>query len=379
MKKHLLLIFVCLSTLGLLIVTHYSELPAAHAQALVARESHVSGSSSQVSMKATSSGNLQYWGGTVLLHPHVYVTYWNWTSDPASEASYLESFFRGVGGSTWLNTVTQYNDTRGIFISNPANQFSGSWSDPTPIPSHPTRAQMAQEAVNTAAHFGNPVDAVYFIATPQGHSSVDTQSNGELCSLHYFGTVNPGSFIPVVDFPYPTDRSDCGNPASLDKVSIIAGHEYAEAITDPLYQGIAWSATGQQNAEIGDLCAWSTQVVQLGTGAFAVQALWDNSTSGCVFSYGRTGLAVSNFNHCRYNPRFDNFICTVTLTATAWSQASVNWTETDTAGTTVTPSSGSLAPGQSTNLRIGPLPSNYTIDFTFSAPGGAFAMLTWNG
>ena len=157
MKKHLLLIFVCLSTLGLLIVTHYSELPAAHAQALVARESHVSGSSSQVSMKATSSGNLQYWGGTVLLHPHVYVTYWNWTSDPASEASYLESFFRGVGGSTWLNTVTQYNDTRGIFISNPANQFSGSWSDPTPIPSHPTRAQMAQEAVNTAAHFGNPL------------------------------------------------------------------------------------------------------------------------------------------------------------------------------------------------------------------------------
>jgi len=101
-----------------------------------------------------------------------------------------------------------------------------------------------------------------------------------------------------VDFPYSTDRTDCGNPASLDKVSMIAGHEYAEAITDPQINGVAWSATGDLNAEIGDVCEGTYAVVQLGTGPFAVQSLWDNSfnggTGGCVSShYGPATLVAS--------------------------------------------------------------------------------------
>src|SRR5205085_4601756 len=102
---------------------------------------------------------------------------------PSGEAAYLEQFLRGLGGSRWLNTLTQYyEDNRGS-ISNPVNQFKGSWYDNThPIPSDPTMAQMAQEAVVSAAHFGYHQDAIYFIATPTGNLS---QPSTGFCASHY--------------------------------------------------------------------------------------------------------------------------------------------------------------------------------------------------
>ena len=64
-------------------------------------------------------------------------------------------------------------------------------------------------------------------------------------------------------------------------MSIVEGHELAEAITDPHLN--AWYDSANPGNEIADKCAW----IQLGTiatsqGTFAVQPLWSNADNGCV-------------------------------------------------------------------------------------------------
>ena len=63
------------------------------------------------------------------------------------------------------------------------------------------------------------------------------------------------------------------NPGNvLDGVSIVEGHELAEAITDPLLN--AWyDANG---SEIGDICAWTGLAnINLNGSYFAMQPLWN--------------------------------------------------------------------------------------------------------
>ena len=68
-----------------------------------------------------------------------------------------------------------------------------------------------------------------------------------------------------------------GSSGTLDGVSIVQGHELAEAITDPLLN--AWY--GSSGSEIGDRCAWvNLQDITTSGGSFAVQPLWSNAASG---------------------------------------------------------------------------------------------------
>src|SRR6185437_9921136 len=63
-----------------------------------------------------SGNNLYYHGGTNGVGvetgvDQVYLIYWGsqWTNnDPSGEAAIQQSFFSGVGGSSWNNSVTQY-------------------------------------------------------------------------------------------------------------------------------------------------------------------------------------------------------------------------------------------------------------------------------
>jgi serine protease len=64
---------------------------------------------------ASTSNDLYYHGGTggtgVETTPKIYLVLWGsqWNNhDPSGEAAILENFYRGVGGSSWLNSVTQY-------------------------------------------------------------------------------------------------------------------------------------------------------------------------------------------------------------------------------------------------------------------------------
>ena len=95
---------------------------------------------------ASASKNLYYHGGSggtgVETAPKIYVVFWGaqWNNnDPSGEASILTSFYGGVGGSSWLNSVTQYCqgvasgtvscNGKGIPAGNPKGILAGTWYD----------------------------------------------------------------------------------------------------------------------------------------------------------------------------------------------------------------------------------------------------------
>ena len=223
---------------------------------------------------AATGGNLINHGGPVQTAPKVYVVYWGWTSDPSGEQSYLNNFLSSVGGTSWLSTVNQYG-------SGSNSTLSGTWSDPTSVPSHPSDSAIQAEAAKAASHFGagTSVDVQIVVATPTGHS---TRGFGtQWCAYH--GAVSSSPNITYTDLPYMTDAgSSCGANSvrsNLDGVSIVEGHELAETITDPLLN--AWYDSS--GAEIGDKCAWiNLSTISTSKGTFAVQPLWSNSAGGCV-------------------------------------------------------------------------------------------------
>jgi serine protease len=67
----------------------------------------------------------------------------------------------------------------------------------------------------------------------------------------------------------------------LDGYSIVAGHEYAEAVTDPGNQmGVQDGWNDASGSENGDKCAWTgLQNISLGGNTFAVQPLWSNEAA----------------------------------------------------------------------------------------------------
>ena len=242
---------------------------------------------------ASSTNNLNYYGGAVLNTPIVYVAYWGAWSPTDGEYTYFNSFLSGVGGSSWLGTTTQYYSSAGGNITNPSAQLAGTYVDTTSIPSHPSDSAIRQAAVRAANHFGigtsgHPaVTAVAIIvATQHGHS---TRGFGtQWCAYHGYASTNKGD-LSYTDFPYQTDAgASCGEnfinggtAGKYDGVSVVGGHEYAESITDP-FPSSGWLDSG--GSEIGDKCAWSSLSgnITLSTGTFAVQPLWSNAATGCV-------------------------------------------------------------------------------------------------
>jgi hypothetical protein len=262
------------------------------------------------------SSNLYYHGGTsdgtsgtvgVETAPKVYVVFWGsqWSSDPSGEAGIVTNFLSNVGGSSWNNTVTQYCQgvasgtvtcTGGQRAGNPSSVFAGSWYDNSKAaPSSPTQSQLAAEAVNAAAHFGNTSVASnagiqYVVATSHGNNM-----NGfgtQWCAWHSSTTSSYGD-VAYTNLPYITDAgASCGanfnGLGATAGITIVGGHEFAETETDQFPNGGWLDGSG---SEIGDKCAWNaaTTTEKFGGSSYPVQPLWSNAASGgaggCVLSY----------------------------------------------------------------------------------------------
>jgi hypothetical protein len=271
---------------------------------------------------AASSRNLQYMGGSVLAVPKAFVIFWGpdwntgWTTGGFTSAqaqTYITSFFGGVGGGSWINSTTQYcsgvavgSQTCGSSgrVTNPTAQFGGSWVDTTTVPTRPTDSQVRAAAQRGASHFGYSANALYLVFTP--HNKSISGFGTQFCAYHDNTSFN-GQPLAYANMPYAPDAgTSCGrnfvNASNssfgngfFDGLSIVAGHEYAEAVTDAFpSNAIAWLDTsGEEN---GDKCAWntgpgpqsaSTNVTE-GSHSFAVQSLWSNAansaTGGCVIN-----------------------------------------------------------------------------------------------
>ena len=272
--------------------------------------------------RAAATNQLLYNGGRVANVPQVYLSFWGqeWASaQPAQD--YLNSFFSVAGGSDWLASTTQYCSGqldppftsclgRSVQpITNPVGQLKGSWNDSSPV-SYSTPigncglqagdlgdCDVMMAAARAAAHFGAlPQGAVIMLMTPSGRSQPGFASGG-WCAYHWaipIGGPLPSAGTAFAYLPFQPDAGgSCGansvngdSRGVYDGFSIIGGHEYAEAITDP-YPATGWlDASGAEN---GDKCAWTGLENNPNAGGFPTQPLWSNASNGglgaCVQSY----------------------------------------------------------------------------------------------
>ncbi|HWG61413.1 MAG TPA: hypothetical protein VG253_06840 [Streptosporangiaceae bacterium] len=231
------------------------------------------------------SGALTYGGGAVATNPVVYLDFWGsqWNSDPNGVQSYMQSLFSGLGDSSdsWSTSMTQYTDGSGNPVTFGGSVLAGTWVDNAgPAPQSASQSQLAAEAQNAAGYFGvSGPNADIFVVSPSG-TNPDGFPNTGFCAWHdWNGTT------AYTNMPYVLDAgASCGANSvqnQLDGFSIVGGHEYAEAVTDPVPPS-GWTDTSN-GEEIGDLCAWQNlQAISFDTGTFAMQPLWSDNANGCV-------------------------------------------------------------------------------------------------
>jgi hypothetical protein len=262
--------------------------------------------------RPTRNNNLSSHGGPIQTSPRVYISWWGpeWAGgfstggySSAQAQTYNTNFFSGVGGTSWNNVVTQYcqNVPSGtqncaavsgaVYITNPTAQLKGTWNDTTAVPTSPTQTDIANAARRLAAHFGNQANTTYMVFTPHGKSM-----NGfatQWCAWHSSASATGGS-IAYAYIPYQPDAgTSCGmnfinannayGNGYFDGFSVVAGHEYSEAETDP-FPSSGW--VDRRGAENADKCAWSGSSgnISFGSHSYAVQPTWSNASSGCAMS-----------------------------------------------------------------------------------------------
>lgn len=230
------------------------------------------------------AGALPYNGGLVETSVKFVVVYWG-SSDPNGLQARLNGFVGAVGGSQWLQNDNQYyqivSGTK-THITNPSGNFVGSWVDTVnPIPTQPTDAQIQQEAQRAATHFGvSGIQYSILVQTEHGHNSAGFGT--QFCAYHG----NVGTLV-YSNMPYMPDAgANCGaniinkgTIGKLDGETIVAGHEMAEAQTDPQPPS-GWSGN---SGEIGDLCAWQNiRNTKFGSTTYPTQPLYSDKKPGCV-------------------------------------------------------------------------------------------------
>jgi hypothetical protein len=276
---------------------------------------------------------ITYHGDMVITTPHVYLDFWGgeWSSgfpnggySAQQVENYIQTYFNNVGGSSWMNTLTQYYwvDQYGTkhYITNPGNQVKGIWFDSRSVPAGFTKSDVWFEAYGYAIpHFNDIGDynAVYFVLTGPNRIPSDM---GQSCGYHDRTAYNAHqyayAYVPYQPtaprcFVNQVNTNDSFGHGQLDGYSITGGHEYAEAITDPnIGNGVGWwdhywcthggtwpnsclvNVNDWSYDEIGDKCGYDEpngpqesptfNNVLLGNQYFAVEGLWSDAAGSCA-------------------------------------------------------------------------------------------------
>jgi hypothetical protein len=363
--------------------------------------------------------------------PKVYLVFWGsqWgtqgtnskgdvtlSGDPSGMAPYLQEFLKGIGtgGETWSGVMTQY--CQGISPGSktcPAGNaqhvgyptggaLAGVWVDGSSAePAAATANQLAAESVNAAGHFGNTTstsnrNTQYVIVSPTG-ADPDNWTTGGFCAWH--DSTNDGYSVSAAhgalaftNLPYITDAgSSCGedfvnrSTGTLDGVSIVEGHEYAETITDQYPVG-GWTDGSPKYDENGDLCAWissgqgASQNITLTTGTFAVQSTWandfNNGAGGCEVSHAivTDGNTVTVTNPGSQTSTYAAAITPLQMTATdSASGQTFTWSAMGLpSGVTINSSTGAIS---GTPTAVGS--PSVTVTATDSTSASGSTTFTW--
>jgi uncharacterized repeat protein (TIGR01451 family) len=345
--------------------------------------------------------NITNGSGNIMPNPVIYYDFWlptgyHYESNSAGDTNYenlLIRFANDVGGSQYLNMLTQYHGGNGS-VGGGAS-FGGSWVDSgTAYPHAGTTGDPLQdsdiqtEVANAVATNGWTEDANHIVAVftangiheCMGSTCTFSGATG-FCAYHYNfsdgGNDAIYAFMAFDNFThsvgYTCVAGESGNDTdanrgtypnsdkSADAEINTFSHELGEAIVDP---------HPNKNGEVGDACNFNFSPradngadVYLNGNPYILQQLWSNAASTCAIDQPTNGFCAGSVsNVCAptttftkivdtSSPEVDSSITyTLSLDNTNNTAAETNLVVTDTvpAGYTVTgltaPNSTSLSP-----------------------------------
>jgi hypothetical protein len=250
-----------------------------------ARVLHVHGASGN----AGTGSDLLYHGGPVMAAgAAVTPIFWGktWGSDPQNKKGWLDTFYRGMGGSHYAGTNGEWTQSDGSHVSTSFTVQAGI-TDTSAAPKNANRTSPILSEV--CARIANPVANGYYPVytdTPRGHAG--------FCAWHSSGTCN-GVTVQFAFFFNLDGDAGC-NPDSTSAaysqgvaaLANVSGHELSEALSDPHID--AWyDSSGAENA---DKCAWTfgRPLLTFSNGSqWKVQGNYSNTAAATASGYDGAG------------------------------------------------------------------------------------------
>ena len=222
----------------------------------------------------TQSPNLIYHGGPVMTsQTEVFPIFWgtSWPSYVGDKITGIDGFYNDVGGTSYLDTNGEYNDSTNKFVSTAVHENTVKIDGSAAVSRAPQTSDILAEV---ARMYPNPTANAYYpvyIDQPRGHAGY--------CAWHSSGTIN-GTTVQFAFF-FKLDGDAGCNPDSptsqsegLAALGNVSGHELSEMLTDP--QLNAWYDS--KGAENSDKCAWTfgSQLLSLKGSNWKIQGNWSN-------------------------------------------------------------------------------------------------------
>jgi len=243
------------------------------------------------------SPNLIYHGGPVMaagasVQPIFWGTSWANASFVADKISGLQTFYGGMGGTSYVGTNSEYTQSNGQHVGT-AVTLGAVHIDTSTAARNGSRtstilAEVCKEITNPVTNGYYPV----YIDNPRGHAGY--------CAWHSTGTCN-GVQVQFAFFFNLDGDAGCdpgatgGHSQGLSALANVSGHELSEALTDNHLD--AWyDSSGAENS---DKCAWTfgASLLQFSNNSqWRVQGNWSNNAYDANQGYGGNRGCIDGTN-----------------------------------------------------------------------------------
>ena len=247
------------------------------------------------------SPDMTYHGGPILPSVSVTAIFWgpSWATSPGDEIKGLDSFYQGIGGSSYAGTCNEFKDSSNSPVTSGIS-YSGHVIDTSNPPNNGNRTGPI------LAEVCRMIPASQLVSNGYYPVYIDKPRSGGYCAYHSYGscngvTVQFGFFYKLDGDPGCDPQSTvAGESQGLAALANVSGHEISETRTDP--NANAWfDNSGSENA---DKCAWTfgTPFLTFTNGTqWKIQGNWSNnafnSSTGYPNSSGQLGcLDGGNFH-----------------------------------------------------------------------------------
>lgn len=221
-------------------------------------------------------------GGPLIEEVNIVSVYWGaqWNNDPNLRGYKIgmDQFFDYIVTSPLIDQLKEY-DAGGYVIDH--GQHSQSIVIDSSVPGASVTDTAIQQMLQSWIQSGElpPFDAntLYIFFTPP--DTIVHMGGGASCLSFcgYHDAIQGEIFYAVLPWPGCNGCGSLGGDGDAFKaLTVVASHEIAEAITDPI-PGQGWYDS--IHGEIGDICEAQGQIKQLGQ--YTIQLLWSNGKDAC--------------------------------------------------------------------------------------------------